>query len=104
MSIGKPCHYCDGTLSREVDDDEENDDWEATGQEEMNDLHIKTTQERKKILNARDQLLELDDLITVCIEALMESKMVGVKKIVGSALYFHVRPAIARIEKELAKP
>ena len=57
MSIGKPCHYCDGTLSREVDDDEENDDWEATGQEEMNDLHIKTTQERKKILNARDQLL-----------------------------------------------
>lgn len=103
--MGKRCHYCDGTLSREVgDDDDQNNDWEATGQDEMNDLHVKTTQERKKILNARDQLLELDDLVTVCIEALMESKMTEVRKIVGQVLYFHVRPAIARIEEELGKP
>jgi|HubBroStandDraft_3_1064219.scaffolds.fasta_scaffold280811_2 hypothetical protein len=91
--------YCDGSPSREVEDDEQ-DDWEATGQDEMNELHDKC----KKILAARDQLLELDDLVTVCIESLMESKLTNAKRIVGQVLYFHVRPAIARIEKELAQP
>lgn len=101
--MGKPCHYCDGTLSREVGDDDEQDDWEATGQDEMNELHDKCTS-GNKVLNARDHLCELADLVKVCIEALSESKLKDIKRIVTDTLYFHVLPGIERIEKELAKP
>lgn len=92
--------FTDDSFSREVED--EDDDWETSGQDEMNKLHAECTQEAS-VLHARDKLNELVSLLTVCREALTESKLIHIKTIVGEVLYFYVEEEIKTIEKELSK-
>lgn len=91
-------NYRDGTPSREVEEDE---DWEATGQEEMNRLHAGCKQ-KTSVLDVRDRLNNLKDLITVCIEALTHSELNEVKLHVGHVLYFQVIEQIKIAEEELS--
>lgn len=88
--------YTDGTPSREFEED-----WETTGQDEMNRLHAECKQKRS-VLDVRDRLNNLKDLVTVCVEALIHSELNEVKLHVGHVLYFQVIEQIKTAEEELA--
>ena len=102
----KTFNYTDGTPSREVDD------WEASGAEEMNKLleecqHNRSTieaEEKQKasILEVRDRLNNMIDLITLCHDSLECSQLFAIKQHVSHVLYFYVREQIKLAEKELA--
>lgn len=88
--------YTDKSPSREVEDE----DWEATGQEEMNSLYVEC-KHKASVLDIRDRLNNLKELVMVCREALSESKIIDIKSIVGDVLYFHVEEQIRIAEEEL---
>lgn len=93
-------NYRDGSPSREVEEDE---DWEATGQEEMNRLHAGCKQ-KTSIVHVRDQINNIRDLVDVCGAALLSDENRGqerVMKHVAHVLYFFVDDQLANIEKEL---
>lgn len=103
MSCKQRCiQYNDGTPSREVEED-----WEASGQEEMNEIYQRIKdKERDKtsiVTNVRDRLDNLNDLIEVCNESLLYSDMDEIKKHVAHVLYFHVKEQIHIAEEELRK-
>jgi hypothetical protein len=97
--------YKDGTPSREVDDGDNPDDWENTGQDEMNDLYDECT-EKKSIVDIRDDLNNICDLIHVCAAAL-RSEDKGLKEYtatkVAHVLYFCVESKLVDIEEDLEK-
>jgi hypothetical protein len=99
---GMRCKRCD--CDPYQGDDRIEEDWEATGQDEMNDLYDKIIQKTPKrtVLEVRDRLVNLKDLVTVCREALCESKLYEIKTIVIDVLYFHVEEQIKIAEQELA--
>lgn len=102
----KCCRYSDGTCSREV-----KEDWEATGQDEMNDIYASLKQNRRTtdaryplntpILNTQDRINNLKSLLVLCGEALSESKLYDIKEIVSSVIHFHIEPELDRIEEGL---
>lgn len=95
-------NYRDGTPSREVEEDE---DWEATGQEEMNRLHAECKQ-KKSIIDIRDALNNLNDLIDVCGAALLGHENTNQERIqrhVAHVLCFYVHAIITDLEKELER-
>jgi hypothetical protein len=103
MSCKQKCvHYRDGTPSREVEQD-----WEATGQEEMNELYqeIKDKEipkeRRRTILDVRDRLNNLKDLVELCSESLLYSKLNNINVHVANVLYFQVKEQIKIAEEEL---
>lgn len=104
MSCKQRCvHYNDGIPSREVEED-----WESTGHEEMNQLYqdIKDREIQKtpkaNVLDVRDRLNNLKDLIEVCSESLIYSKINNINTRVAHVLYFQVNKEIQKAEEELA--
>lgn len=105
MSCKQRCvHYNDGSPSREIEED-----WETTGQEEMNELYqeVKDKEIRKTrtrtILDVRDRLNNLKDLIEVCSESLIYSKHNNINTNVAHVLFFQVTQEIKTAEEELAR-
>jgi hypothetical protein len=103
MSCKQRCvHYTDGTPSREVEEDRE-----TTGQEEMNELYqeIKDKEipkERKRtILDVRDRLNNLKDIIEICTQCLLYSKLNNINVHVAHVLYFQVQEQIKIAQEEL---
>ncbi len=98
----RPIKYQDKSINREVEDD---DDWEATGKEEMNELYARCTQ-KKSITDVRDELSNLRDLLDVCSTALLsrEAKFqCDFPKNVAHVLHFYVDPVLQNLDKELAR-
>lgn len=77
-----------------------NEDWEATGQEEMNEICEKVT-EKKSILDVRDRLNNLLELVIICREALTESSLIKIQEHVANVMYFHVEEQLRITEQEL---
>lgn len=88
---------------RYFEDSEEMIDWEATGMEEMNELQ-KKCQESRSVLDIRDSLNSLIDLLEVCGDALLNEDMISYRSNtkVANVLYSHVQKELKHIEKELA--
>ncbi len=78
----KLSYYADGMPSREIETNEE-------------DL------EAKSIVDIRDDLNNLQDLIAVCVESLMHSPRTDIKTLVGHVLYFNLQNQIRSIDEEL---
>lgn len=102
----KCCRYTDGTCSREVEED-----WEATGQEEMNriyeqckqntsNMNVKETR-KSNTVELRDKLNNLSELIKLCVYGLNESKCNQTKFVVSNILYFYILKEIQAAEEEL---
>lgn len=108
-------NYSDGTPSREIEED-----WETTGQEEMNRLHAECKHKRSlihgennekyadntrksRILHIRDRLCNLKDLLTVCHESLSNSQLNDIKTHVGNVIYFQVIEQIKLADEELSE-
>lgn len=53
------------------------------------------------ILDIRDHISNIQDLLTLCIECLSESELIKVKDVVVSVLYFHVKDGLTKIDQEL---
>lgn len=87
--------YRDNSPSREVEE------WETTCQEQMNELY-KECENKKSIMNVRDRLNNLKDLVTVSSEASIHSDHLFIKESVGHVLYFHVLEQIKLAEEELS--
>jgi len=83
---------------RIVDNDE--DDWEMTGQDEMNALYEECKQKRS-VLDVRDGLNNVVDLVNLCTDCLENSQLIEVKTLVSSVLHFHVIEEIKRLEGSL---
>lgn len=106
----KQKQYRDSSPSREIEEDEE--DWEASGTSEVNRIYAECTydgsrkqadyNDKKSILDVRDRLNNLISLVTVCREALCESKLIDIKEIVSDVLYFQIEEQIKTAEQELA--
>lgn len=97
----KPVNYTDGTPSREV----ENDDWEATGGDEMNKLYDKIIKKTPKasILDIRDQITNLLDVLRVCTAAILTDNATdAVLCSAANTLHFQVSEKLKLIEEELA--
>lgn len=91
----------------------ENGDWETTGQEEMNKLYEYTKGNTRicnandkpniSILDARDKLNTLKDLVDMCVTFALKIEDSRQNKIVANVLYDFVYQGIVDLEKELAK-
>lgn len=84
------------------EEDEFYEDWEKTGQEEMAEIH-KECAKKAAILDVRDRLYTIKELVTVCREALSESQLYNIKNHVVNVLYFQVEAQLKIAEEELAK-
>lgn len=104
----KCCRYTDGTFSREIEND-----WEATGQEEMNRLHEECKQNKRKgyhfsttypsITNVQDRLNNLKDLVALTTDALLDSDRLDSHSLCAQVLLFHVMEQINIAERELSQ-
>lgn len=84
-------------------DDLPSDDWEITGQEEMNALQEQCGR-RMRMVCVRDELSHLQDLVEVCAEALLGSSKDKSKSIhysVARVLNVFVANKIKDLEEEL---
>jgi|SRR5215207_7502678 len=90
-----PVNYSDGTPSREVEDD-----WETSGEEEMQRLFEGCRRETSR-LEVSDRLSNIVDLVTVCREALSDSSLIDIKTVVVNVLYFHVEEQLKLAQEEL---
>lgn len=96
----KPVAYTDGTISREVEED-----WEATGTEEMNELYKKCKQPHS-IISVRDQLNSIHSLVNVCGMALAGKDWKGQEYCqlrVCEVLVDYVAPEIKKAEEALGE-
>ena len=97
--VPRQMHYTDGSPSREVEDD---DDWEATGEEEMNKLHQGIAYKKPvSIIDLRDRIINTIALIDVARTALLADEHDPIK--VCNVLFFGAILELERIEKELAR-
>lgn len=78
---------------------EDSNDWERTGEEEMNRLHEKCR--KPTVLDVRDSLNNIADLVTICGQALEFSSFAEIKTIVSNVLTIHIVNEIKRAEQEL---
>lgn len=69
--------------------------------EEMEEEEIKRP--KASVLDVRDRLVNILDLITVATEALEHSQLINIKQHVVHVLYFHVKEQIRLAEEELAQ-
>lgn len=67
--MSKACKNCDPYEG----DDRVKEDWEATGQEEMNELSDKSKEKSRRV-DVADRLENLESLIRICAEALVPIK------------------------------
>lgn len=82
---------------------EEETDWEASGQEEMNRLYAECRR-NTAVINARDELVNLRDLVRTCTAALIsENDRDSVSAQVAHVLHFYLEPKLVYLEKELAR-
>lgn len=94
--------YKDGTPSREV---EEEEDFESTGQEEMNNVYDKY-KEKTSVLDVRDELNNVTDLVETCAVALLSEKTGWEdrsRKKIAHVLFFYVANKLTELEEALAK-
>lgn len=89
--------YTDGTLSREIEESEED---EPTMSKEINRLNAKHAH-IPRITNIRDRLTNIQDLITVCTEANLNSSHRDIKELVAHVLHFHVQEQLKLLDEEL---
>lgn len=95
----RPVHYTDGTPSREVEDD-----WEMSGSEEMRELQEKCKKKTPiNILDLRDELNNVVDLLNVCATSLMSKSEERNCISVSNILVIQVISKIKEIEQELAR-
>ena len=95
----KPVDYNDGTPSREVEEQEE---WDNNS-EEMKKFKEGFAYRKPSIMNVRDNLNNLHELLDVISLALMvdNTELQPVK--VFGAIQLHILPKIKELEQELAR-
>lgn len=59
-------------------------------------------QEKSTITKARDRLGNLKDLVNLCVEGLLQSELIDIKKMVAHILYFQVREQLEIADEELS--
>ena len=96
-------HYTDGSLSRELDEHEE--DWEATGQDEMNELYEQCKNNHQaSSVSLRDHVNRVHSMVEVCVIALLNPDWRGEQILqikVADVLNEYVAPELENIEEEL---
>jgi hypothetical protein len=94
----KQKHYTDSSPSREVEDDMEEFDKDIELPEDYSNR-------QKSILDVRDELNNMRDLVDVCSAALLgpENQNKRIQQNVAHVLYFYIDPIIKKLEEELAK-
>lgn len=97
----KPVKYTNGQLSREVEDEDE--DWEMTGQEEMNNEYEKCKKQQVSILEIRDKIGQVSDLVALLTNYVFEVKELDCFQIrkLANSLNFFVYQSLQQIKKDL---
>jgi hypothetical protein len=96
------CEYTDGTPSREIEED-----WEETGQDEMNEIYDSCKEkkfDRPTATRIRDRINHTFSLVEICCIALTHPQWKNqpfVQKHVANVLCDYVCPELETMEQEL---